>query len=84
MFIVYSKPGCPACDKAKELLASRKLPYEEKVLDIGQPKLEGVDYFTVEQLKRLLPGVRTVPVIFGPASQMIGGYDALQKFLGQI
>ena len=32
MIIVYSKPHCPYCDKAKYLLKSLGLQYEEKVV----------------------------------------------------
>jgi hypothetical protein len=52
------------------------------VLDVGQPKLAGVDYYSVQQLKALLPSVRTVPVIFSATGVHIGGFDALVKFLG--
>lgn len=82
MFTIYSKPGCGSCDKAKVLLASKNLPYVEKVLDVGQPKRQSVDYYTVEELKRLIPGARTVPQIF-EGETLLGGYDALQKRLGE-
>jgi glutaredoxin len=82
MFIVYSKPNCPACEQAKALLKSKGLAYEELVLDVGQPKVDGVKYITVQELKALLPGVRTVPVIFGPTSQrLVGGLPQLQELL---
>lgn len=81
MFTIYSKPGCPACDKAKALLQEQNLQYDERVLDVGQPKLPSVDYYTVEELKRRVPGARTVPQIF-ENDALIGGYDALQKRLG--
>lgn len=82
MFVVYSKPGCGFCDKAKTLLTSKNLPFEEKVLDVGQVKQPNVNYYTVEQLRHIVPGARTVPQIFEDG-QLIGGYDALQKKLGE-
>lgn len=83
MFTIYSKPGCPACDKAKALLQEQNLQYDERVLDVGQPKLPGVTYFTVDELKQRLPSARTVPIIFRQTGELIGGYDALKKHLEQ-
>lgn len=33
-FIVYSKPGCPFCEKIKQVLSMKDLVYQEKVLDV--------------------------------------------------
>ena len=83
MFVVYSKPSCPACDQAKALLKSKGLAYEERVLDVGQPKVEGVKYVTVQELKALVPNVRTVPVIFDEFNAYIGGLPQLQDLLNK-
>lgn len=80
MFVIYSKPGCAACDKSKALLTAKNLSYDVYELDVGQPKLPGTTYYTVEQLKLRVPGARTVPQIF-EGDTLIGGYDALQKRL---
>ena len=65
--VIYSKPNCPWCVKAKELMYNLHLSYDEKIL--------GVDY-TREDLRELvgehLP--LTVPQIF-INERRIGGYE---------
>lgn len=80
MFKIYSKPACPNCDKAKALLDMKGLPYVEYKLDVGQVKEEGGNYFTVDQLQKLVPNARTVPQIFNDG-ELIGGFEALQQYL---
>lgn len=80
MFTVYSKPACPFCDQAKMLLTSKGLAYEEKILDVGQPKLEGKQYVTKEQLLAAAPGARTVPQILD-GNELIGGFTELKQWL---
>lgn len=84
MFEIYSKPGCTYCDQAKALLESKGLPFNEHILDVGQLKKDGVSYYTVNQLQQLVPGAKTVPQIFESLAgtpELIGGYDALKKYL---
>lgn len=33
-FVVYSKPGCPYCDKVKKVLSLTKQPFVEYTLDV--------------------------------------------------
>lgn len=65
--VVYSKENCPYCEMAKNLLDSRKIPFEEVRIDLDKQKLE-------EMLR--LSNKRTVPQIF-INGQSIGGYDDL-------
>lgn len=78
MFKVYSKPNCPYCVRAKELLTLKGLPFEVLDLDVGQVKDINGSYYTVPQLQKLVPGARTVPQIFEDGV-LIGGFDALQR-----
>ncbi len=78
MYKIYSKIGCKFCDMAKALLTTRGLSYEEHTLDAGQEKQEGANYYTLEDLLLLVPNARTVPQIFSPEGDLIGGYDALK------
>lgn len=80
MFKIYSKPQCPNCDKAKAYLDSKGVPYQEFKLDVGQVKEDGVSYFTVETLQKLVPGARTVPQIFDD-EKLVGGFEALVRYL---
>lgn len=71
--VIYSKPNCPWCVKAKELMKKLNLKYQEKVLD--------VDY-TRDELRELVNGSApvsmtpplTVPQIFVD-SHRVGGYE---------
>lgn len=65
---VITKPGCPHCKKAKELLTSKELDFEEIIL--------GKDATSVSLTA--LSGSGTVPQIFIDGKK-IGGNDDLQK-----
>lgn len=80
-FTVYSKPNCGYCDKAKSLLKLKGAEYEEKIIDVGQPKVEGVTYVTVQDLKAIAPAAKSVPQIFLDGKN-IGGYAELEKLIG--
>ena len=70
MIIVYSKPHCPYCDKAKYLLKSLGLQYEEKVVTKD---------LSVEELYEALgKQVRTIPQIV-MNDVHIGGYNELKE-----
>ncbi len=65
--IVWSKDNCAYCLKAKSLLESRGIQYDER--KVGQP-------WTKEQLLEAAPNARTVPQIFLDG-EYIGGYGEL-------
>ena len=69
--VVYSKPNCPYCVKAKRLLAQMELSFTERVV--------GVDA-TREQLLEDAPNARTVPQIIIDG-KVIGGYDQLASYI---
>lgn len=69
--VVYSKPNCPYCVKAKRLLDQMGLPFTERVV--------GVDA-TREQLLEAAPNARTVPQIIIDG-KVIGGYDQLATYI---
>ncbi|STO55938.1 glutathione peroxidase [Grimontia hollisae] len=66
---VFSKPGCPFCAKAKQLLIDNKLQFEEIVL--------GQDATTVSL--RAVSGRATVPQVF-IGGKHIGGSDELEAY----
>jgi len=70
--VIYSKPNCTWCVKAKELMNKLHLNYDEKVLD--------VDY-TRDELKQLMPEnlPLTVPQIF-VYNKRIGGYEDFVEY----
>jgi glutaredoxin-like protein len=67
---VFTKPGCPFCAKAKQLLQDKGLQYEEIVL--------GKDATTVSI--RAVTGQTTVPQVF-IGGKHIGGSEDLEKHL---
>jgi glutathione-dependent peroxiredoxin len=70
---LYTKPDCPWCDKAKELLTSKGFEYNELVV--------GKDY-QKEDLQAKLPFITrmTVPRIFVD-DEHIGGYEELKAYV---
>jgi len=71
--IVYSKPNCPYCVKAKHLLEMRQIPFVEQVV--------GKDV-TREELLEAAPNARTVPQII-INGKSIGGYDQLVTYIDE-
>jgi len=70
MITVYSKPHCPYCDKAKYLLKSLGLQYEEKIVTKD---------LSVDELYKVLgKQVRTIPQIVIEKNH-IGGYNELKE-----
>jgi|TARA_B110000259_G_C14026813_1_gene404998 glutaredoxin len=68
---VYSKPNCPYCEKAKYLLKSLGLQYEERVVTKD---------LSVEELYKVLDKqVRTIPQIVIDKNH-IGGYNELKEY----
>ena len=68
--IVYSKPACQFCDKAKALLAQLKIEYTEKVVT--------KDISLEELFKELGKTVRTIPQIVIDENH-IGGFNELRE-----
>ena len=69
---VFSKPGCPFCVKAKQMLIDNNMPYEEIIL--------GKDATTVSL--RAITGRTTVPQVF-IGGKHIGGSEELESFLAK-
>lgn len=72
MYVVYSKPSCPFCIKAKTLLQRYDVPYEEYNIS------ENPNLSTFMKSK----GFKTVPQVWNGEIH-IGGYDELKEYLNQ-
>jgi len=68
---IITKPGCPFCAKAKEMLKAKGMSYEE--ISLGHDA-------TLRSL-RAITGRDTVPQVFIDGKH-IGGSDDLEKYLG--
>lgn len=71
---VFTKPGCPYCVAAKQLLVQKNIPYVER--DITRR-----DHW--DEIKSRVPGFRTVPQIF-LEGRHIGGFDHLTQHFKQM
>lgn len=69
--VVWSKPQCPFCDKAKAKLDALHVNYEVKMI--------GTDV-QLEDLLEAVPGARSVPQI-QINGENIGGYTDLLKYI---
>ena len=72
MITVYSKPSCTYCEKAKYLLKSLGLEYEEKKLE----EFESVDkmFEDIGKVVRAMPQIKI-------DDNLIGGYNQLVEYL---
>lgn len=69
--IVYSKPDCPYCVRAKAVLEQKQLAFTE--VQLGKDMLR-------EDFMSLFPDVRSVPLIVIDGVK-IGGYSNLVEWL---
>lgn len=69
MNVVWSKPNCPFCVKAKALLDTKGIEYEVREIGSG---------FTREDLLAAVPQAKTVPQIFLD-NKLVGGYNELES-----
>ena len=69
--IVWSKPMCPFCDKAKNLLKTKGIEYEERNIAQG---------WKIQDLLEAAPSAKTMPQVWLD-DEYIGGYHELEKKL---
>lgn len=69
--IIYTKPYCVFCDKAKTLFKEHNIEYKER--DISDPDIR-------HELLTKLPSAKKVPQIYYDG-KYIGGYSDFKKFI---
>ena len=74
--IVYSKPNCPSCVKAKMLLKNKNIPFTESIIG----KDIQVETLMKEFEMNNLPMPRTAPQII-LHGKYIGGYENLLQYI---
>mgnify|MGYP000150313349 FL=1 len=74
--IVFSKPGCPSCEKAKMLLDKLQIKYTVQTLGEDIQPSELMALFE----SKGLPAPRTAPQIF-LRGQHVGGYEQLTSYI---
>jgi glutaredoxin len=73
--VIYGRvnPFCTYCEQAKQLLASRDIPFT--FLDIND---DGV----LDEMKAIFPGAKTVPQIVIDQVPLQGGFSGLKNMIG--
>jgi glutaredoxin 3 len=71
MYTVYTKDGCPQCDRAKAMLTSKSEPFQAVKI--------GAD-ITLEAFRQLYPAVKAVPFIVAE-DRSVGGFNELSRLL---
>jgi glutaredoxin 3 len=71
--VIWSKPDCPYCTKAKGILNSFNIQYEDLMLDRD---------FTRENLLETYPNAKSFPVVVVDGFY-IGGYSQLEQKLNE-
>ncbi len=82
-FLIYTKPDCPHCDRAKSMLSARDIPFTAVELADASKRQEM--FLLLETFWRT-PNWKTSPMIFetdadGDEVRFIGGADDLAKVL---
>jgi glutaredoxin len=77
-FTVYSKSGCPNCNKVKNLLKTNNLPFN--VIDCDEFILENKEEFLLFIKTLARQECKTFPMVFTNA-QFIGGYNETNNHL---
>ena len=74
--IVYSKPHCPSCVKAKAIFDNLNIKYKTLTLGTDIQPSELMALFE----EKGLPAPRTAPQVF-IGDQLIGGYEQLVTYI---
>ena len=65
--LIYTKPNCPFCVKAKQWMQDKNVQYKE--INVSEEE-------KFINMQKKIPGAKTVPQIF-VNDKLIGGYDDL-------
>ena len=82
---IFTKPHCPWCDKAKEVLNELNIPYTEFVVSAGfdeHTPVPNQQFVTKDELLSRFPQAKTVPQIWIDGVH-IGGCADLQTQVAQ-
>lgn len=72
--VIWSKPNCPHCVTAKNLLIANGIEYDEHVVGVNATK---------EDLLAVVPNARSVPQVFID-DKYVGTCDQLKGFLAGV
>lgn len=69
---IYGKDTCPYTQRALQLLKERNIPFKYKNVE---------NALEVYEKRNIAKRPATVPIIFGPGGEYIGGCEELEKIL---
>lgn len=74
--LIYGRPGCTFCDKAKQLCQMQGIPFDYKIVgdDIQKEQLE-------EMVGTKVSSVPQIFLTYGGHSEYVGGYTQLDARL---
>jgi len=75
--IMYSKPGCSYCERAKVLLESMGIPYEERTVGQRYTHEDVVKHCTSVNTAAMVSTVPQMILLEGGKETYIGGYNDL-------
>lgn len=82
-FVLYTKKGCPYCDKAKALLNEEGIDFQVHDLSNDAKRQEFYDFHGFQGSYRSVPKIwQRIETSDGPVESYIGGYTELAKLLG--
>ena len=78
-YTVYSKSGCTNCNKVKELLKEKQMPFiiidcDEYLIETKTEFLQFIQDLTSQEWK-------TFPIVFNKDSRLIGGFLDTREYL---
>jgi glutaredoxin len=81
-YTVYSKSGCTNCNKVKELLKEKQMPFiiidcDEYLIETKTEFLQFIQDLTSQEWK-------TFPIVFDSSSQFIGGFLDTKIYLEKL
>ena len=80
-FTIYSKSGCPNCNKVKLLLKEKNLLFS--IIDCDEYILENKDFFLLFIKELINKEWKTFPIVFDNG-KFIGGYQETQKYIDKL
>jgi glutaredoxin len=80
-FTIYSKSGCPNCNKVKLLLKEKYFLFS--IIDCDEYILENKDFFLLFIKEQINKDWKTFPIVFDNG-KFIGGYQETQKYIDKL
>jgi len=75
-YTIYSKSGCPACNRAKQLLQNEKI----EVIDCDDYIADNKPAFLEFMYKLIGTEYKTFPMVFSQTGKFIGGFSELKPY----